>query len=203
MNITVLIADDHRILMAGLASLLESAGGIQVVGQANDGDQAAGMIAKCKPDVAVVDVAMPSGGAEAVAKFVVESQLKTRVIALTAHTAPAVITRVIEAGAVGYVHKQSAFEDLVKAIKHVASGGTFISPDLAAEILQYQGQNNKLTPREREVLRGIADGLAYKQIATRLDISVRTVETYRHRLLKKLGLKTTADLIRYASRADD
>jgi len=198
--IKVVIADDHNIFRQGLAHLLASVEDITVAGEAADGDEALKLIRDLKPEVAILDLSMPRGGLE-VARAVRSDGLSTRIILLTMHNEPDAATRAIQAGVHGYVLKDNAFEDLVYALRSVARGGTFISPTLAAGVLK-SGERRKpgepLTRREREVLSLIATGLTNRQIAERLFISVKTVETHRARIIGALDLHTTAELVRYA-----
>lgn len=204
--IRVVIADDHTIFRQGLAQLLESVEDIEICGQASDGREALKLIAETIPDIAILDISMPDmGGLEAL-KEIKQRGLATRVVLLTMHSEPEAANRAIKAGALGYVLKDNAFEDLVYAIRSVASGGTFISPSLAAVMLTTRKERRKpgeqLTRREREVLALIASGLTNRQIGEKLFISIKTVETHRARIMQTLDLHTTADLVRYALEND-
>ncbi len=198
--IKVVIADDHNIFRQGLAQLLASVEDITVAGEAADGVQALKLIREVGPDVAILDLSMPSGGLE-VARAVRNEGLSTRIILLTMHNEPDKANKAIQAGVHGYVLKDNAFEDLVYALRSVARGGTFISPSLVAGVLK-SGERRKsgelLTRREREVLSLIATGLTNRQIAEKLFISVKTVETHRARIIDALDLHNTAELVRYA-----
>jgi DNA-binding NarL/FixJ family response regulator len=198
--IKVVIADDHTIFRQGLAQLLGSIEDIDVAGQAADGREALKLIGELKPDVAILDLSMPAGGLE-VAREIRSQGLETRVILLTMHNEAEAANKAIQAGANGYVLKDNAFEDLVYALRSVSRGGTFISPSVAAGVLK-SGERRKegdpLTKREREVLSLIASGMTNRQIAERLFISVKTVETHRSRIIESLDLHTTAELVRYA-----
>ncbi len=194
----VAIADDHVILLEGLTGLLQSAPAVEFIGQASDGDEMLTLIRELKPDVAVVDVSMPTFGAEHIARVLAEEASSTRVVALTGHEETEIVWPILDAGVLGYVLKKSAFDDLLTAILSAAGGQRFISPSVATRLLETPRPQVTLSRRERDVLVGLASGRAYKQIASDLDISIKTVETYRARLLKKLGLSTTAELIRYA-----
>lgn len=203
--IKVVIADDHNIFRQGLAQLLATVEDITVAGEAADGVQALKLIRELKPEVAILDLSMPSGGLE-VARAVHSQGLATRIILLTMHNEPDAANKALQSGAHGYVLKDNAFEDLVYALRSVARGGTFISPSLAAGVLK-SGERRKrgesktgepLTRREREVLSLIATGLTNRQIAEKLFISVKTVETHRARIIDALDLHNTAELVRYA-----
>jgi DNA-binding NarL/FixJ family response regulator len=202
--IKVVIADDHQIFRQGLSQMLASVEDVQVAGEAADGQEALRLIHETQPDVAIVDLSMPRGGLE-VAREVRETGLATKVILLTMHNEPDAANKAMQAGAHGYVLKDNAFEDLVYALRSVARGGTFISPSLAAGMLK-AGERRKeggpLTKREREVLALIATGLTNRQIAEKLFISIKTVETHRSRIIESLDLHTTAELVRYALEND-
>ncbi len=202
----VLIADDHSILRQGLAALLDAAEGIELVGQASDGDELWSLAVKFNPDIVVMDVSMPGKRVTDFPAAVARQGLRARVIALTMHEEPAVALPVVQSGVAGagYVLKRSAFDELTTAIRAVAAGGRYISPELAHALLnaptELDTDPSKLSPRERDVLKCLAAGQTLKRIARDLSISERTVETYRARLLEKLSASTTADLIRYAER---
>jgi DNA-binding NarL/FixJ family response regulator len=198
--IKVVIADDHTIFRQGLAQLLSSVEGVTVTGEAADGSEALKLIREMQPDVAILDLSMPQGGLE-VAREISREGLSTRVILLTMHNEPDAANKALQAGASGYVLKDNAFEDLVYALRSVARGGTFISPSVAAGVMksnERRKEGEPLTKREREVLALIATGLTNKQIAERLFISVKTVETHRARIIEALDLHNTAELVRYA-----
>ena len=204
--IKVLIADDHSIVRAGLRRLVEESGEMEVVAEAADGNEAIRLIRETAPDVAVVDITMPGGidGLEVI------SQVKSLnpdlpVLILTMHEEGQYVVRAIEAGAMGYITKQSAPEQLVDAIRKVHNGGRFLT-DEAAEALALriakgsEGQSSldALSMRELQVLRRLAMGHTNREIANAYHISIKTVDTYRARLLKKLGLRNNAELSRYA-----
>lgn len=201
--IRILIADDHTIFRQGLAQMLGSVDEFGLLSEAADGREALRLIAEIKPDVAILDVSMPGLSGLEVTKEAIRQQLPTRIILLTMHGEPEAVSRALRAGARGYVLKDNAFEDLVYAIKAVAAGGTFVSPSVAASLLKpieeaQPSRDVPLTRREREILKLIASGLTNRQIAEKLFISVKTVETHRARILQALDLHKTADLVRYA-----
>src|SRR5262245_25756920 len=198
--IRVVIADDHTMFRQGLAQLLGSVEDITVVGEAADGHEAFRLIRELSPEAAILDVSMPAGGVE-VARQIRTHGLSTKVILLTMHNDPVAASQAIQSGAHGYVLKDNAFEDLVYALRSAVRGGTFISPSLTAGALkagEMRKEDDRLTKREREVLGLIATGLTNRQIADRLFISVKTVETHRARIIESLDLHTTAELVRYA-----
>jgi len=203
--IRVLLADDHSIVRAGLRRIVEESGDMEVVAEASDGREAIRLIRDIRPDVAVVDISMPDlDGLEVV------NQLQTRhpelpILILTMHEEAQYVVRAIEAGARGYITKQSAPEQLVKAIRRLNEGSRYLT-DKAAEALALRiakGSLDKspletLSMREMQVLRRLALGDTNRDIARAYHISIKTVDTYRARLLKKLDLRNNAELSRFA-----
>ena len=208
-SIRVLIADDHAVLRAGLRMLIGAQPDLEVVGEAADGDAALRKALETRPDVVLMDITMPgSGGLKAIERIREECP-KTRVLVLTMHDVPAYLRSALAAGASGYVVKSAADSELLSAIRSVHRGRTVLDPALAATVVQSAlGKRavgsqagvpvNPLSPREREVLDLVAQGYTNQQIADRLGLSIKTVETYRTRLVEKLGLRSRADLVRYA-----
>jgi DNA-binding NarL/FixJ family response regulator len=210
-RIRVFIADDHAVLRAGLRMLLGAQPDMEVVGEAADGDEAVRAVVETRPDVALVDLTMPgSGGLKAIERIRQESP-RTRVLVLTMHDGPAYLRAALAAGSSGYVVKSAADAELLSAIRTVHRGRTVVDPALAALLVQSAygrkpvggrgsggGAASLLSPREREVLDLVAQGHTNQQTADRLGLSVKTVETYRSRLVEKLGLRSRADLVRYA-----
>lgn len=199
--IKVLIADDHIIFRQGLLKLLQPAEDIMVVGEAGDGDEALTLILKERPELAILDISMPGRSGFEIAEELQNKGVKTKVIFLTMHNDPLTAKRGVLSSASGYILKDNAFEDLLYAIRAVAAGGKYISPLIQDKILNVSaGRNTKniLTDREVEILRLIASGFTNKQIAEKLFISIKTVETHRTKIMQKLDLHMTADLVRYA-----
>jgi DNA-binding NarL/FixJ family response regulator len=203
-SIRVFLVDDHQIVRSGLRALIDAEEDMSVVGEAADGLAGLNGAADLQPDVVVMDLAMPGlGGIEATQRLTPLSP-HTKVLALTAHDERDYIELVMAAGASGYVLKRSAADDLVRAIRALASGGVYLDPAMAATaVAPLRRSSNaavagRLSEREAEVLRSIAEGHAVKDIAATLAISTRTLETYRARAMEKLGLKTRADIVRYA-----
>ena len=203
--IRVLLADDHSIVRAGLRRIVEESGEIEVVAEASDGREAVLAVRKEKPDVAVIDISMPVlDGLEVITQLKSESP-EVPILVLTMHEEHQYVVRAIETGAMGYITKQSAPEQLVKAIQRVHSGSLFLS-DEAAEALalrvakgsKSQSPLETLSTRELQVLRRLAMGNTNREIAEAYHISIKTVDTYRFRLLKKLKLRNNADLSRFA-----
>jgi DNA-binding NarL/FixJ family response regulator len=207
-KLRVFLADDHPIVRGGLRALLDAQPDIEVVAEAGDGSAAVRGVLAARPDVAVLDVSMPGlGGAEAAARIRRDAP-GVRVLALSAHEDAGYVRQMLAAGASGYVVKWAAADELVRAVRAVAGGATYLDPAVAdarpagpAAPPAGAWPAADLSDREAEVLRSIARGLAIKQIAARLDVTVRTVETYRARGMEKLGLRTRADLVRHAVRA--
>lgn len=207
--IKVMLADDHKIFREGLSSLLEKAKDIQVVGYAENGRQAVTLAAELRPDVIIMDVAMPDlNGIEATEQILSEGA-RVGVVALSMHADQRFVSAMLRAGASGYLLKDCAFHELVQAVQTVAAGEKYLSPAIASLVIdEYvraaeageESPRDLLTPREREVLQLIAEGRATKQIAGRLGVSVKTVETYRRQIMEKLGIDTVAGLTKYAIR---
>lgn len=210
MSIRVLIADDHKIMLAGLRSLLEKQTDFDVVGEADNGRKAVQMAQEIKPDVVVMDVSMPDlNGIEATMQ-IIESLPETRVIALSMHSDKRFVVGMLRAGASGYLLKDCASQELANAIVQVAGGKKYLSPEITGVVIDdfLQGGSSEkgstvtsqLSPREREVLQLIAEGWSTKQIASHLYVSIKTVETHRRQIMKKLDLHAIADLTKYAIR---
>ena len=210
-TIRILLADDHSLLRAGIRALLEALSDVEVVAEAADGTEALGLIATHAPDIAMLDIAMPKLGGLEVAAQVARDFPRTRVMILSMHVDEEYIRRAIRSGATGYLLKDSATSELEAAVRSVASGGTYLSPAVSTHLVNgYQrherGEStalaaDPLTPRQREVLRMIAEGLTTKAIARVLGISVKTVEAHRTQLMERLNIHEIARLVRYAIRA--
>lgn len=206
-DLRVLLADDHEMVRTGMRSLLDATPGIMVVGEARDGAEAILRAGELKPDVVVMDVSMPVlDGAAATERLTRESPA-VKVLVLTAHDDRAHLARLLEAGAAGFVLKRAAADELVRAIRVVAGGGTYVDPLLAGHLLRDRSRSvgarpasdaDPLSEREEEVLRRIAWGESNKEIAGKLGISTKTVETYKARIGDKLGLKSRTEMVRYA-----
>jgi len=199
--IRLILADDHAIFRQGLARLLESDEGIELAGEAGDGEAAWDLIREERPDVAVLDISMPGKNGIDVAREIRAAGLPTRALLLTMHDDPTLAQEAEEAGVLGFVVKEEAFSDLLTAIRAVADGQRFVSRVVAEKVNQMASREEApaaLSPREREVLGNIASGLTNKEIARKLEISPKTVDTHRTRLMRKLNVHTTADMVRYA-----
>jgi two-component system response regulator NreC len=200
--ITIVLADDHAVVRSGLRMLLEAEPDIEVVAEAGDVDAARRYTLGHKPAILVLDLTMPGGSSlEAIPK-ITEASPGTAVVVLTMQEDPAFAREALRAGARGYVLKHSAGTELVQAIRAAAAGGTWLTPDLGARMAATPegpvGVLAELSDRELEVLRMIALGHTNGEIAERLFLSVRTVETHRAHIQQKLGVSTRAELVRYA-----
>lgn len=205
----IFLADDHTVLREGLKMLIDEQPDMQVIGEAGGGRDAWLQAKRLKPDVVVMDVSMPDmTGAQATMRLRQECP-EIKVLALTAYEDQGYLRQLLQAGASGYVLKRTAAEELIRAIRVVAAGGMYLDPALAGKVTDRfigkqssrgTSQGSDLSDRETEVLRLIALGHSNKEIATSLDISVKTVETYKTRLMEKLDLHSRADIVRYALR---
>lgn len=203
--VRVFLVDDHPILRSGLKALVDSQRDMTVVGEAADGLAALAAVPALRPDVVVMDLSMPKlGGAEATERLRATLP-EVKVLALTAYEERGYVQLLMAAGASGYVLKRAAADELVRAIRAIAAGGMYLDPSVAAQVVGRGPQPSPTVPgiaqlseREAEVLRMIAEGHAMKEIASKLEISTRTLETYRARAMDKLALKTRADIVQYA-----
>jgi two-component system response regulator NreC len=208
--IEVLLADDHGVVRAGLRALLEAQPDIRVVAEAPDGPTAVLETQRQRPTVVIADLSMPGGGLETI-REITALNLPTRVLVLTVHAEERYLLPVLEAGGSGYVRKSSAHTDLLDAIRTVARGEVFLDPMATKTLLRgYLGRvktgdeldlGEVLSERERAVVKLTAEGNTAQQAADILSLSPKTVETYRHRAMQKLGLTNRAELVRYALRA--
>jgi len=209
MAIKVLIADDHGIMRQGLRSLLQTEPDVEVVGEADSGREALKKVDELLPDVVLMDVTMSDlNGMDATAQMRRQFP-EVKVIGLSMHRDEHFVAGMLLAGASGYVLKEATVEELIGAIHSVAKGGFYLSPGIAKSVvkgyLEYMAKTNMsvrppLSPREREVLQLVAEGKSSKEIADRLNVSPRTVEAHRRRIMDKLGIDNIADLTKYAIR---
>ncbi len=206
--IRVLLADDHTVLREGLALVLRAGGDCIVVGEAADGIAAIEQALALRPDVAVVDISMPRLSGIEVVRRITSELPRTHALVLTMHDEEEYVLQMIRAGAAGYLLKDTATNELLGAVRTLAAGGVHFGP-YAAKVLAAQVQNPRaaiedpygtLSPREREVLHLVVEGLTTKEIAMRLQITVKTAENHRCRVLDKLGVRNSAELVRYAMR---
>lgn len=205
----VVIVDDHPIILNGLCNLIEAEDDLEVVGEASSGLAALRVIREQKPDVAIVDISMPELNGISLARRLMEEMPLVRLLVLTLHEDLAYLKQALDAGVKGYILKRSAAENLVQAIRAVIVGGLYVDQLLASRFfdsrLKSGGRRRPdtvapaLTEREGDVLKFVALGFTNKEIAYRLNVGIKTIETYRQRGLEKLGLKTRVELVRYAS----
>ena len=193
----VVIADDHAIFREGIVSLLTKLGGAEVVGQADNWRTLIEAVEETRPDIAIVDVSMPGVGLTA-ALGRLKDVAATKFIALTMHDEPLVAQRVLRAGVAGYVLKQGPSSELLDALAAVAGGGTYVSAEIGTKLVLAPNRETPLSPREQEVLQMIAAGRSNKEVARELGISVRTVDTHRTRIMRKLDVHSAAELVRHA-----
>ncbi|HKP81816.1 MAG TPA: response regulator transcription factor [Pyrinomonadaceae bacterium] len=203
--IRVLIADDHALVRAGIRALVEKIEGVVVVGEAGKGSEALELIEEHRPDLMLLDLTMPDGGGFEVLVHVRKLFPEIQAIVLTVHEAGEYAIRAFREGAAGFLLKSAASTELEQAIQTVISGERYISPEMSKKIVMEVGRGTTkrelletLSPRQREVLRLIAEGRTTKQIAQELGISVKTVETHRAQLMERLGIRDVAGLVRYA-----
>lgn len=204
----VLLADDHTLVRAGLLKLLESIVGVTVVGLASDGAQAVELTQAHRPDVVLLDVAMPRCGGLEAARTILQRWPSVRVVFVSMYDNEEYLRHALAVGASGYLLKDAAPEELELALQTVAQGRLYLGSQLTSRLSQAlaaqahpQPQTHHLSPRQTEVLRLIAQGHSTKAIAKELDVSVKTVETHRQRLMQELGVHEVTGLVRYALRA--
>lgn len=204
--IRVVIADDHQILREGLRQLLEAAGDIEVVGEAGDGAETLARVRSDAFDVLVLDLSMPGRSGMDLIRQVAEERPRLRVLVLSMHEEHQYAVRAIRAGAAGYLTKETASSDLVAAIRKVAAGGAYVTPSVAEHLAldampgARAASHETLSDREFEVFRLLVAGETVSAIAARLCLSAKTISTHKARLMEKLGVASTADLVRYAMR---
>jgi DNA-binding NarL/FixJ family response regulator len=202
-----MLADDHPVVLAGIKSLVIAEEGLDVVGEARDGESALEMGEALQPDIAVIDISMPGLLGTVLADRMRSSCPNCRLIALTVHEDQGYVRQMLEIGVSGYVLKRSAAEDLIKAVRIVAAGGIYIDPEMSSKAFDkppaqmperapHEGAD--LSKREIQVLRLLSEGYSSKAVAIQLDIAVKTIETYKSRAFEKLGFQSRVELIRYA-----
>jgi two-component system response regulator NreC len=206
-NLRVLLAEDHETVREGIKLLIEQQENFEVVGEANDGEEAVKMAQELQPDIVVMDVSMPKLNGLKATKRMVQCCPGIKILTLTRHTDDGYLQQLIQAGSSGYVLKQSAPAELINAINAVTSGKSYLDPALTEKVMggylrqatALRGASKvELTDRETEVIRLIAWGYSNKEIAARLQISVKTVEAHKANSMQKLGMKSRIDIVRYA-----
>jgi len=205
-SITMILADDHKIVRQGMRSLLEAHAGFEVVGEANDGQEALDLMEELSPDIAFIDVMMPNLNGIEAAKIAQHRGLKTKLIFLSMHANSTYVVRALQSGAMGYVLKDSDFSEILQAVQNAMDGKRYLSKNIASEVLEIllnaegdkKDPQNVLSVREREVLQHIAEGNTNAVVAEKLSLSVRTVEAHRAHIMAKMRFNSQADLVRYA-----
>jgi len=204
----IVLADDHAILRDGLSELIDRHEGLQIVGTAGDGRTAVQLCRKLTPDVVIMDVSLPVLNGIDATRLILESNPEIKVVVLSMHSDRRFVTEALAAGAAGYLVKSSTIEDILNAIHAVIDGQTYLSPQAATTVVSaYLGKEAEedgtlyiLTSRERQVLQMIAEGRRTNDIAEELALGIKTVESCRSQIMKKLNLKTVAELTKYAIR---
>ena len=212
MSIRIIIADDHKIMREGLSALISNEMGMEVIGEAEDGQSAVRMARKLTPDVIVMDIGMPELNGIECTRQVLSENPDIRVLVLSMHSDRRFVTEMLRAGASGYLVKDSAFDELIRAVRTVANGRSYLSAEIADSVINNfvrrppdavddeSSAFSVLTTREREVLQLLAEGKTTKEIAAALFVSVKTIETHRRNIMKKLDLHSVAELTKYAVR---
>jgi len=207
--IRLLLADDHTLVRAGIRSLLESAGGIEVVAESGDGREALELIVKHRPDVALIDIGMPGLSGLEVARRCAQESPRTKVVILSMHADATYVRQAMRAGAAGYLLKGAAVVELPFAIQSVMRGEKYLTPRISQTIVDgflREGRDEAdplegLTDRQREILQLVAEGQSTKEIAQLLELSIKTVETHRTRIMERLEIHDVPGLVRFAIRA--
>ncbi len=211
-KIRIVLADDHTLVRGGIRALLESMPEVEVVAESGDGREALELIVKHEPEVALLDIGMPSMNGLEVARQTVKEAPRTKVVILSMHADGAYVKQALQAGVAGYLLKGAAVSELPLALQSVMRGETYLTPKVSQSVVQgflregpegveEASTSEGLTRRQREILQLIAEGKSTKEIASVLDVSVKTVETHRMRLMDRLGIHDVPGLVRYAIRA--
>jgi two-component system, NarL family, response regulator NreC len=209
MRTKIMLADDHKIVRDGLRALVEKESDLEIVAEACDGRATVEKAKECNPHIIIMDIAMPDLNGIEAARQILANLPGVKIIALSMHSDRRFVMSMLEAGAAGYLLKDSAFEELSAAIKTVLSGKTYLSPAIAGVVVEDAMRrstqpatrtNVELTPREREVLQLLAEGSTTKRIASQLNVSVKTVETHRRQVMEKLDIHSVAELTKWAVR---
>ncbi|MFN8697034.1 MAG: response regulator [Burkholderiales bacterium] len=209
MSIRIVLADDHQLMRSGLAALLRKDADFELVGEVGDGMNAVKMVRQLEPDILVIDLSMPGmNGIEAISR--IQSEMPAvKCICLSVHYESRMVLAALDAGAIGYVLKDSSFDELAQAIRRVLANQTYLSPALVGLVVQKYRHRHRveavdnpsaLTKRERELVQLLSEGYSTSEIASRLSVSIKTVATHRQNILQKLGIGGIAELTRYALR---
>jgi DNA-binding NarL/FixJ family response regulator len=205
-KIRILICDDHTLFVEGVKAMLRNELSLEIVGEARDGRQAVELVKQLKPDIILMDVSMPDMNGFDATRRVHESNSNVKVLILTMHDEEELVARCLEAGAAGYIIKDAPASQLLYAIETVHKGERYLSPNVLKKVVDGYVKNtnrpqtsyDRLTSREREILKLLAEGLTVKEIAVRLNLSVKTVEVHKHNLMKKIDVHDKTELIKYA-----
>lgn len=208
-KIKILIVDDHQLIVNGLKAMLESIDGFDIIGEANDGKEAILKAVELNPDVIIMDISMPILSGIEASKLILQKRPKIKILALTQHEEGEYILQMINAGAYGYLLKNSRKEEFIEAIYCISRGEKYFSKKISNFLLNNLLQSKKtnidenktevsLTKREKEIIQKIAEEMSNQQIADELNISLRTVETHRRNLMQKLNVKNAVSLVKYA-----
>ena len=206
-KLKILLADDHEAVRTGLRAILNAQEDMEVVGEAADGREALALVERLRPDVVIMDVSMPQMNGMKATELIVSGFARVKVLPLTRHTDAGYIEQLLRAGASGYVLKQSRADEVVRAVRAITAGGTYLDPAIADRALtaglQRRGDGTvgtrpRLSAREGDVLRMVASGYSNKEIAARLALSVKTVESHKANAMTKLGTRSRIDVVRYA-----
>ena len=212
-SLRLLVADDHEIVRKGLRAILEAQPGWQVTAEASDGREAVAKAKELKPDVTVLDISMPSLNGLEAARQILKNDSRSKILILTMHESDPLIREVLDVGARGYVLKTDASRDLVTAVTAVRSNKTFFTAKVAQMVLEgyldkksrkdpVGASNGRLTPRQREIVQLLAEGKSSKEVAVALGLSVKTAETHRANIMRRLDCHSVSELVRYAVRND-
>jgi DNA-binding NarL/FixJ family response regulator len=202
----IILADDHAMMREGLRSILENELHLNVIAQAANGRTAVELAKQHKPDLIIMDISMPDMNGIEATRQILQDIPGTKIIALSMHTDKRFVGEMLSAGASGYLLKQSATDELQQALESVLSGKTYISPEIAGAVVQEfvrmkkNAESVELTPKERQVLQLIAEGISTKEIAAKLNLSVPTIDTHRQHIMAKLNIHSIAELTKYAIR---
>ncbi len=203
-KIRILLADDHPVVRKGFRLILGQEPDMEVIAEAGTGKEAVRLVMEHRPDVTILDIAMPEINGVEATRRIIESFPDAQILILSMHKDPVYVRESLRAGARGYLVKDSIDDDLLRAVRAVAGGAGFLSPEVSRTVLEDYQQTtdpfDSLTAREREVLQLLADGKVAKEIAIALDVSVFTVDAHRGRILKKLGLHSSTELVKFAMR---
>ena len=207
-RLRIALADDHTLVRAGIRALLEADGGVEVVAESGDGREALELVLRHRPDVALIDLGMPGLNGLELARRLTQELPRTRVIVLSMHAEASYVRQALKAGVAGYLVKGAAVSELPLAIESVVRGETYLSPRISQTVVQDSLRDGAgepdplegLTGRQREILQLVAEGRSTKEIASALELSVKTVETHRSRIMDRLGIRDIAGLVRLAIR---